>query len=518
MIFVTLFAHAPLLTTSRLRRMDRIEEIKVGSSLLWPAREKRRALWPAPGWLTNGRWASSGSRWEWILTFFVAACVGLWRIGEAALWTDERYTWSAAIRTLEQLVNTFVNTDSVFAAYYVLMSLWVDLGGSSELWLRLPSVVAFAVTAALTGVLGRSLGVNGLAAGLILALLPISSRYAQEARVYAFTMLFAVIATLALQHALQRRDKRGWIIYGSAVVLLGVSHLVALSLLAAHLIYVTTLHRRSLAAWAATSALAASALSPLVMVARRQTQEVVEFQRELAVLDLLLVAFRFGAGPIFILVFVGAIAAGIFRQRRLSVDAVLLPLFWITVPLLVGIAVTPWLPVLVFPRYFAFLVPAWALLASYALAGLPKWSVVGVGAVCVSLIVPAHWQLRQSDSHYSEDPRPTAAIIASNYQPGDAIIFGQPKHRSAMDYYLPSVVRPYDALLVTPAAERAGFADVECEDVSGCLSMATRVWVLGPDGPALEPRKAEVLEGEFRLLDAWRPPPGYVHLQLFERR
>jgi mannosyltransferase len=473
----------------------------------------------------RGVWAAIVARREWLLPFALALMLGLWRLEVPALWRDERYTWSAATRSLDQLIATLGNSDIVFAPYYLFMHYWVALGGTAEWWLRLPSVVAVACMAAVTAILGRRLGVNGLAAGLIVAVLPITSRFAHEARVYAVTMLLAVVATLVLHWALERPQRIRWILYGVSVVCLAASHLVALSLLAAHAVFVALRHRRSLVAWVATCCVVLAAISPLVLLGFTQTSNVVEAHQVQDGSRVLIGAMQlvlFGAGPIFVVLFVGATGLGLLRRRDFGSDAVVLPALWIVSPLIVGLAVSPWVPVTGFVRYFLFVFPAWALLAARAIEGLPKWTTLGVGAVLLALLVPAHWSLRQGDGH-GEDPRVLTEIIAAHSRPGDGIIYqwNSPNARVArtgMDYYLPPESRPLDVLLTVPAAERGSFVDEECTDIGSCLADTRRLWLVSTgELDSLEPEKAAVLTTEFRLVRTWESPAGEA-LQLWERR
>src|SRR5207248_10549481 len=67
--------------------------------------------------------------------------------------------------------------------------------------------------------------------GLAFALVPTTSRYAQEARPYAFTILFAILATLVLTWLLDRPGRLSGAAYAGSVALLGAAHLVAVLLL-----------------------------------------------------------------------------------------------------------------------------------------------------------------------------------------------------------------------------------------------------------------------------------------------
>ncbi|MGN9916995.1 glycosyltransferase family 39 protein [Micromonospora palomenae] len=176
------------------------------------------------------------ARLVWVPPLLATLIVGLYGIGHAQPWRDELATWSAVTRPLGDLLRLTGTVDAATGPYYVLMHGWVRIFGDSATALRLPSALAMAGAAGLTAVLGRwLLGTRaGLLAGLLFAVLPGTSRYAQEARPYALASLFAVLATLLLVAALRRPAWTRWAGYATAVAALGLTHLLALTLLAAH--------------------------------------------------------------------------------------------------------------------------------------------------------------------------------------------------------------------------------------------------------------------------------------------
>ncbi|MCW3814861.1 glycosyltransferase family 39 protein [Micromonospora sp. DR5-3] len=157
-------------------------------------------------------------------------------IGHAQPWRDELATWSAATRPVGDLARLAGTIDAATGPYYLLMHGWTALAGASPTALRLPSALAMAGAAALTARLGERLLTArvGLLAGLLFAVLPSTSRYGQEARPYALASFLAALGTLLLVEALRRPTWRRWTGYALAVAALGLTHLIALTLLAAH--------------------------------------------------------------------------------------------------------------------------------------------------------------------------------------------------------------------------------------------------------------------------------------------
>ena len=173
----------------------------------------------------------------WAVPVVVTAALGLFEIGGPQLWRDEFATWSAAGRSLPQLWAMLHNIDAVLGLYYFGIHLWMAVFGDSATALRLPSVIAMTAAAGIVGLIGRRLAGNvaGLASGLVFALIPSVSRYAQEARPYAFATLFAALATLLFLRAMERPHWSRWAIYAVVLAAAGTANLIALCVAAGHL-------------------------------------------------------------------------------------------------------------------------------------------------------------------------------------------------------------------------------------------------------------------------------------------
>ena len=174
----------------------------------------------------------------WAVPVVVTAALGLIEIGVPQLWRDELASWSAASRTVPQLWAMVHNIDAVLGLYYFGLHLWMAVFGDSAAAMRLPSVIAMAAAAGVVGLIGRRLGGGGagLASGLVFALIPSVSRYAQEARPYAFAMLFAALATLMFLRAMERPTWSRWAIYAVVLAAAGAANLVAVCVASGHLI------------------------------------------------------------------------------------------------------------------------------------------------------------------------------------------------------------------------------------------------------------------------------------------
>ena len=200
---------------------------------------------PGAGGVTG---ATPASRWPsgWLVAVIPALAelvVGGYRIGVPSLWRDEAATISGSQRSLSAIATMMGHEDAVHAPYYLLMHPVIAVGGTSATVLRLPSLIAMTLAAGLTGALGRRLAQGsglpgptavGLLAGLSLAAVPLTTRYAQEARPYALATLFAVAASYAFVRAIECPRWRRWVGYAAALLLAGLFNLFAVLLAVAH--------------------------------------------------------------------------------------------------------------------------------------------------------------------------------------------------------------------------------------------------------------------------------------------
>ena len=123
----------------------------------------------------------------------LALAVRLWDIRARALWFDEASEYWIATAPLSQLVVSARTGSGDPPLFTFLLHAWMQLG-TSEMWLRLLSVLGSVSGVAGVMVLARRLGGStvALCAGLLMAVLPADVRYAQEVGQYG--MVPAVVA------------------------------------------------------------------------------------------------------------------------------------------------------------------------------------------------------------------------------------------------------------------------------------------------------------------------------------
>jgi mannosyltransferase len=263
------------------------------------------------------------------------AVLGVWGLArDSAMGNDEVATRWAALLSLRNLAHLLNTVDAVHGLYYLLMHGWVVVGTSPAV-LRVPSVIAMVAAVAMTAILARRLTGSGwaaLCAGLVMALTPTISYYAQTARSYAMVVTCVVAATLVLLHALSAeaagitgaRVTRRWLAYGALITLGGYLNEMSLLVLAAHGVTVLLARygRRAVRHWAVAGGVGAILVLPLVAVSVREHAAVSWIPRPGLTALRILFQDYFGASHIVgVLLLACAVVAvlppaGWWRQRR----------------------------------------------------------------------------------------------------------------------------------------------------------------------------------------------------------
>lgn len=430
-----------------------------------------------PGWLVAAV--------PFVVPLAAELIAGGYRIASPSLWRDEAATISGSQRPIGAIMDLITHQDAVHGFYYLIMHAVIAAGGISATTLRLPSLIAMALTAGLTGVLGRRLaGQTGLPApaaigllgGLALVAIPLTTRYAQEARPYALASLFAVLATYLLVRAGAAGRWSWWAGYAAAVVLTGLFNLFALLLVLAHGLSLAWARRRVADdserkrkpepepepgpgagqgpgaseragwwRWLGACVLAGVLLAPLAVLSVRQSGQlswvtrpdpstVASLLRDFAGSDL---ALPFVA----LLAVLGCVAGpGLRRGRGLSLAVVAVP--WLVLPPVLLLAISLADPLYV-ERYVVFCLPALSLLVAAGLVwlvrltadaaarrGLGGQRALAVAAlpsallavVVLAALVSPQLAIRKPTAR-ADDLRAVSAVLAAHERPGDAILY-----------------------------------------------------------------------------------------------
>lgn len=462
----------------------------------------------------------------WLVPMVAAAVVGVWKLATPGLSEDELATWGMVSVDWSHFTAVLQNVDATLAPYYLLLRGWAVLAGGTDLALRLPSVIFATGATGFLAAIGIKLGGRrvGLAAGLIFALLPTVSRYAQDARPYALVMFAATMTTYVLVGLLDRPRFTLYAAYTAGIVLLGLANVVALMLLLAHGLAVWQIRRsgRSVLAWLGAALAGLLPGLPLLYLGRRQSGTQINWIPPLT-------WARLGDTPEQL--FGAAIVAGAVMALALAAmsmrSSLRVATLWAVAPV-AGLIAASFVTPLWVPRYLLFVLPAWALLAAVTLRRLTVLRGLVAVLAIAALAGPAQVALRGVGGHDFAS-RDISSVIKANRLPGDTVLFGpfangdQRTSRDAFDRYLPPAQRPLDKLMVQPPRTNGSLGAQECADaeIPSCFGHPDRVWVVRKgkftnvlDG--IGPAKEELLRQNFVQSEIW-PLKGFT-VALYTRK
>ncbi|MFI9230028.1 hypothetical protein [Streptomyces rimosus] len=366
----------------------------------------------------------------------VALVLGIWGNWAPSAWTDEIVTIDVARRSWPQLMELLGRVDAVHGLHYVLMWLVGQLnGGLNEFTARVPSAVAVAVAAAGLGWLGRLLGGPrlGLYAGLLLAVLPTASRYAQEARSFAFVMAVAVLATGVLVKVLSSRAEGWWPAgYAVLIALLGWFNLLGLLLVGAHAVTVILWRpgRRVVVRLLLALTAGLTAVVPLLILAAAQSSAVGDAAPVTAGTPFNYFTWLLTPGQgtlptalklLLTCTALAALALLAVRRHKAPSLALAVGVPWLAVPPLLLMAVSLGHPLFAY-RYLLFCLPALALLLALAATVVPPYQQLLLVHLTVVPLYASHQAIRQEDSR-QWDTHAVIRTLRIHDAPGDAVLF-----------------------------------------------------------------------------------------------
>jgi mannosyltransferase len=464
----------------------------------------------------------------WLWPTVIMLVLGFYRVGQPELWRDELRSWSASSRSIGDIVHLLHNTDAAVALYYFVLHYWMVIFGDSAIAMRSLSVLAMAGAAGVISLVGQRLydRRTGIIAGLLFAIVPNVTRFAQEVRPYAITMLVAAVSTLLLLRALDKPGWLRWVLYGLSVATLGGIQLLALPLLGVHAVAVLLWWQRdrSRVLWAAVSAVAGLLLaSPVIYVSNRQYDHQVGALPPATLAEIVRLPPRlFASGMIAGAVILLAVLA-LTKQFRPAIFCAV----WAVLP---GAAIwlasqgtnSYWMT-----RYVLIAIPGFVILAAVAISRFRLSFAIVLVVVVAALGVQDQRAIRGPGSHdvwtYPDHPEDqflqyslVARTIAENMRPGDGIAYAERGffwlNDIGMTYHMQGLTMPRDVFVARTALEVGDFWPVECTDFEACLHNEPRIWILSTelhhqDTPYdfMEPAKAAVLKRDYNIVQRWYP-------------
>jgi len=321
---------------------------------------------------------------------------------------------------------------------------WTWIAGDSIEAVRAFSALGVGVTAGATVLLvARHQRLRiAIASGLVVAITPGLAWTALDARSYAWSAAFAVLATLALENACRHRKRpRDWVLYGVVCVLACWWHLYLVLLVVGHGIAVMVGFPKGRVPWTLSAIGTAVGGLPLGLIAWSQRDQVAWLTDTNYSWDrMLLNELTSGqaADPDWIrwVFLVGLLLFAVFgiwrlwRKGRRWLPAVLA--LWAGLPTLVAVICAAVADGGMHPRYVTFAVPAFAIAATIGAFSLPKWTPALAAVAGLAVVTPILLAQRAPDAK-PDDLRRIAATAED--EDGDAVYFTVPKARSIAAAY-----------------------------------------------------------------------------------
>jgi len=316
-----------------------------------------------------------------LITALATLSLLVWGLGRPALWLDESASVAAAQRSWSHLWILLQGPDAPLVPYYLLLkaattaatNFFPHAAAHPEVLYRWPSVAAMTIAVWVLAVwLARFSTTLVLSVGAVLLATGGISRYGQEARPYAFVMLFAVLSTVVWARIVQNRRWRWLPLYSLSVALMVAANSLAATLIAAHLIACLVATERG-KRWSAALRTICGGVAGLLLVAPEvlnatahgkgatlyptlTAQHLLRAFLKLVTLD----AHPFlGITVILCLSLLGLSQVALSKYRFVA----RLAACWAIVPLLLLVAAISQKPNLLIGRYALFTIPAWAILA-----------------------------------------------------------------------------------------------------------------------------------------------------------
>lgn len=461
------------------------------------------------------------NRWILILVVLVSFAMRSHDLGTKSLWTDEGLTLRRAEQPLglvlknQNLIPIEPNyhdgsAPEVVAApdvhpplFFLLMHFWVRAAGSTEFALRLPSVMASTLLLPILFALGSAL-LNreaGLWSVVLAAFSPFYTWHAQEARMYAWVVLFSAASVYAFLSLLE--ETPGWhryLVYGIATAALLYTHYSGFLVLAFELIiYVgyQMWRRERIGPILIVLVILAAASIPLSshlhralnislygFVSRPLPVLLAEMWSyfSLGVSDFL-VRPIWQTAPFLVLFAVGATMVSVPHRRK----AWMVCLGYLAVPLMLFHILSYFRPNYMNPRHLLAFSPAWELVMAQGLVTLRRRFAPGLFLLLPLVLFlrgGANLDVFTSRSLWKDDIRGAAEYIEARARPGDAIVLHDAVIRLTFDYY-------YSGPCPVTAVPGYGERDEEkaVEDLLEWTRRYDRIWFLYGPPPTHFPKQ-----------------------------
>ncbi|PYL68888.1 MAG: hypothetical protein DMF22_12260 [Verrucomicrobia bacterium] len=374
----------------------------------------------------------------------LAALLRLLQLGSESLWWDEAVTVAIVRLDWEAFWKVLSHFEANMGLYYCLLRLWVNLG-ESEFVLRSLSALTGVLAVGLVYVLGKRLFDTkvGLMGAALLATNSFHIQYSQEARGYSLMVLLTALSSMFFLRAIEHSSRNEWAGYILTATLAVYTHFFSVLVLGAHWVWVILVRRRNWRGFLVAVLAISMLLVPLAIFALARGTGPLSGIAKTRPHDVYLLFYSLvGGGRLLLLAyfvpcsiaFLCTLKAWVQWKELSKTWSYAFLLSWFFVPLVTGIAISLWQPVLR-PRYFIICLPPLVLLAAVGISQVrPSW-ISGVSLI-VLLSLSARADFRYYSHPPKEDWRGATAYVVSHALPKDGILFYPGSVRFGFDYYV----------------------------------------------------------------------------------
>jgi mannosyltransferase len=376
----------------------------------------------------------------------LAALLRLLHLGTESFWMDEIASVAIAHLNWGTFWKAVSHVEANMVLYYSLLHFWVKLG-ESEVIVRSLSALAGWLTVPVIYVLGgRMFGTRvALISALLLAANAFHIKFSQEARAYTLVVLLTTVSSLFFIKAIERNSRTDWAGYVVTGTLAVYSHFFAVLVVGAQLPSLILLPPRDVP-WKrllVSISVMILLLVPLAIFVFTRDQGQLGAVPKLRPSEVYGLFDSFaGGGKLLVLAyfapcliaFLHALQA--WSRCKMSRETWRYGFFlsWLLVPILIGLAVSVFKPVLV-ARYFIICLPALVMLAAVGTSSINSgW--IRASTLVVLLVLSGHAVLFYYSHPEKEDWRAATDYVVSHTLQKDGILFYIDTGRLGFDYYV----------------------------------------------------------------------------------
>jgi mannosyltransferase len=405
-----------------------------------------------------------------------------------SLWLDEAINVLAASHySFWDFLTKYSIGDFHPPGYFALLWVWERIGGTSEVWVRIPSVALGLGAVFITYLLGKEIFSKkiGLIAALLLAIAPLHVYYSQEARMYSLSAFAATLSFYFFNRLISKGSKVNMLGYITATVLVLYADYLVYLIIPVQILFTLIYYRAQLKRVLISLGVSLLFLTPWLTVFPKQLSVGTGTASTLpgwanvvggsGVKDLLLVFLKTLFGRIsfdnkYIYVLVAGLAGlmyliAIFKLLKKPDNASKLLLSWLFIPVALAFVVSFFIPVLAYFRMI-FILPAFYLLVAKGISLIYNKWLNTLLLISICLISLSSLLIYYTNPKFQrEDWRTAIKEVESRSTTGSVVLFETNGAFSPAEYYSTNTNLLKAGLKKVPALNEEDVVDISQKEV-----------------------------------------------------